>query len=212
MEKNVNGMVEQMNRINVTVGAYKFITVVAVIAAALVAGAAMYLYTSQVAQLQNRVYVLDNGTSFSAHAQDQSITRKDEVADHVRTFHEFMFNLPPSTEMITRNLNRALEMADMSAYRYYNDLQESGFYRRLTSTNSYQQIDIQSIDIEMNTYPYAVIVRAYQYVNRESNISQFSLVTRCRVANAVRTPNNLHGLMIEDFDVIENKLIETRNK
>ena len=212
MEKNVNGMVEQMNRINVTVGAYKLVAVVAIIAAALTAVAAMYLYTDRMSQMKDRIYVLDNGAAFSAHEQSDAITRKDEVVDHVRTFHELMFNVPPSREMITRNLERALEMADMSAYRYYNDLQESGFYRRLTSTNSYQQVEVESVDVDMSTYPYAVIVKAYQYVTRESNLSQFSLVTRCRVTNAVRTPSNLHGLMIENFEVVENKLIETRER
>lgn len=212
MEKNINGMVEQMNRINVTISAFKFLLVFAIVAMAGVCVTCIYLYASKVSEMQAKIFVLDNGSTFSAHAQDQSITRKDEVMDQVKVFHELMFNVPPSREMITRNLERALEMADKSAYRYYNDLQESGFYKRMTSTNSYQQIDIQSVDIDMSVYPYPVTVRAFQYITRESNISQYSLVTRCKVANAVRTPNNLHGLMIESFEVVENKMIETRNK
>lgn len=212
MEKNINGMVEQMNRINVTVSAFKFLLVFTVVAMASVCVACIFLFSSKVSEMQSKIYVLDNGSTFGAHAQDQSITRKDEVADQVRVFHELMFNVAPSKEMIARNLERALEMADKSAYRYYNDLQESGFYKRMTSTNSYQQIDVQSVDIDMSVYPYPVTVRAFQYITRESNITQYSLVTRCSVANAVRTPNNLHGLMIENFEVVENKMIETRNK
>jgi len=212
MEKNINGMVEQMNRINVTISAFKFLLVFAIVAMMGVSIACIYLYSTKVSEMQAKIYVLDNGATFSAHSQDQSITRKDEVADQVRAFHELMFNVPPSKEMITRNLERALEMADKSAYRYYNDLQESGFYKRITSTNSYQQVDIQTVDIDMSVYPYPVIVRGYQYITRESNITQCSLITRCKVANAVRTPNNLHGLMIENFEVVENKIIETRNK
>ncbi len=212
MEKNINGMVNQMNRINLTVNAYKFIAVVAVIAMAVVAAASFYFYSSRVAQLEGRIYILDEGATFSAHAQDESITRKDEVEDHVRTFHEFMFNLPPSMEMIRRNLDRALEMADMSAFRYYNDLQESGFYKRLTGANAYQQIAIESVEVDMSSYPYSVIVRGYQYITRETTMAQYTLVTRCKVANAVRSANNLHGLMIENFEVIDNKLVETRER
>lgn len=212
MEKNVNGMVEQMNRINVTISAFKYLLVFAIAAMGCVCIGCLYMYSTKVNELQSKIYVIDNGNTLSAHAQESSITRKDEVMDQIQVFHGLMFNLPPSMEMIKRNLERALAMADKSAYRYYNDLQETGFYKRLTSNNAYQQIEIQKIDINMDVYPYQVIVKAYQYVNRESNISQYTLVSRCKVANALRTPNNLHGLMIEDFQVVENNLVETRNK
>jgi len=210
--KNINGMVEQMNRINVTVSSFKVVTIASLVVAAVTAFACVYLYTAQVAGLRGQIYVLDNGAAFTARAQSEQVTRQDEVTDHVRMFHELMFNVPPNVEMIQRNLERAFEMSDRSAYNYYNDLQETGFYKRMTGTNSYQQVEVQDIDIDMSVYPYQVLVHAYQYVNRESNISQFTLVTRCRVANAVRTAKNLHGLMIENFEVIENKLVETRNK
>lgn len=212
MSKNVDGLVSQMNRITATVNAYKVVAAAAVVAAAVACVACVYLYTAEVRRLQSRIYVLDDGRSFSAHGQDQSVTRADEVRDQVRTFHGLMFNIAPSTDMIRHSLERAFTMCDKSAYRYYNDLQESGFYKRLTSTNSYQQIELESIDVDTSVYPFAVTARGSQYITRESNISKFSLVTRCRVANAVRTPENLHGLMIEDFEVVENKLIETRDK
>ena len=212
MEKNVNGLVDQMGRITTTISAFKFLLLAAIVSMGLVCVGAFYLYSVKVSEMQSQIYVLDNGAAFSAHTQDASITRRDEVVDHVETFHGLMFNVPPTMDMIRRNLEKAMEMADKSAHRYYNDLQESGFYKRMTSTNSYQQISVESIDVDTSVYPYRVEVKAFQYINRESNMSQYSLVTRCRVANALRTPKNLHGLMIENFEVVENKLIETRNK
>ena len=212
MEKNINGLVSQMNRINVTVGAFKFLVIFVVAVMAVVCVGGIYLYTTSISSAQSRIYVLDQGRSFSASAQDPAVTREDEIRDHVRTFHELMFNLAPSNDMIRRNLEKAFQMCDKSAYRYYNDLQERSFYKRLTSTNSYQQIDIEKVDIDMSSYPFRIVVHGHQYITRESNISQYTFVSRCRVTNVPRTPNNLHGLMIEEFDVIENNLVETRNK
>jgi len=212
MAKNVDGMVNQMNRITASFTAMKVVLVFCIACMAATAVASVYFYTLRVGEMQSKIYVIDNGNTLSAHAQESSVTRKDEVMDMMQTFHRLMFNLPPNNDMIKRNMEIALGMADRSVYRYYNDLQESGFYKRLTSTNSYQQVDIQTVDIDMSVYPYAVVVKGFQYINRESNVSQYSLVTRCRVANAVRSPQNLHGLMIENFEVVENSIIETRDK
>lgn len=212
MAKNINGIVSQMNRINMTVNALKFVSIFSIVIAALVSIGSMVYMSYSISQSKSEIYVLDNGQSFSARAQDVSITREDEVYDHVRTMHEFLFNIAPDKDMIERNLKRALNMGDGSIFDYYNDLQETGFYKRMISTNSFQQIDIQSIEIDMSTYPYNVVVMGHQYINRESNISQYSFVSKCKVADATRNKDNLHGLTIEDFQVIENKLIETRNK
>lgn len=210
--KNVEGLVRQMNTINSSFTSLKVITLASVIAVALTAVAGFFVVTTKFSEMSSKIYVLDNGATFSASAQDASITRRDEVMDHVSRFHELLFNIPPNKDMIKRNLEHALDMADKSAYNYYNDLQEKGFYTRLIGNNAFQQMDIESIDIDMERYPYVVTVKGFQYINRDSNVSQYTLVTQCTVSNSVRTIKNLHGLMIGNFKVIENSLVETRNK
>ena len=212
MEKNIDGMVNQMNKISASFSALKILALVSVVCMMATAVAGFYLYMQKMSELDSRIYIIDQGSASSAFAQDQKVTRKDEIRAHVELFHNYMFNLPPSREMITVSINKALELADNSAHQYYNDVQERGFYKRLVSTNSYQIIDIQDIDIDMSAYPYRVVTRGVVYVNRQSNVSQYSLVSRCRVANSVRSAKNLNGLMIENFEVVENNLIETREK
>lgn len=212
MEKNINGMVNQMNKISASFSALKLLALVAVVCMMGTAVASFYFYSQKMSELDSRIYIIDQGYASSAFAQDQKVTRKDEIRAHVELFHNYMFNLPPSWDMISVSINKALELADNSAYEYYNDVQERGFYKRLTSTGSYQMIDVQSIDIDMNVYPYRVIVNAVQYVNRQSNVSKYSFVSRCRVANSIRSERNLNGCMIENFEVIENNLLETREK
>ena len=40
---------------------------------------------------------------------------------------------------------------------------------------------------------------------RESSVTERSLVTRCRLLNAVRSDNNPHGFIMEGFEITENK-------
>lgn len=212
MEKNINGLVSQMNRINVTVNALKAVSICSVILASVVMLGSLVYATYIIGKSKSEIYVLDSGQSFIAKAQDVSITREDEVYNHMRNFHELLFNISPDRDMIQRNIERALNMGDASVFQYYNDVQETGFYKRMVSTNSFQQIEIQSIDIDMSHYPYPVQVKAFLFINRESNISKYSFISTCRVADATRNRDNLHGLTIENFHVIENSLLETRNK
>lgn len=212
MEKNVDGIINQMNRMTYSFNSFKIIAIVSVVSAVIAAVASVAIFTVKLSEIQSQIYVLDEGATFSATVRDAAITKEDEIRHQVEMFHRFFFNIPPSTDMIKRNLEEAFELADNSAYEYYNDLQETGFYQRLTQSQSYQQIDIESVSIDMSVYPYAVSVSAYQYITRESNMSKFSLKTRCLVTNSVRSSKNLHGLMINRFEVVENNLIETRKR
>jgi hypothetical protein len=50
-----------------------------------------------------------------------------------------------------------------------------------------------------------VVTYAKQFILRESNITERSLVTRCNLINSVRSDNNPHGFTMEAFEIIENK-------
>lgn len=53
----------------------------------------------------------------------------------MRRFHELFFGLSPQKDAIEHNINRALQLADRSAYHYYVDFAEKGYYNRLVSGN-----------------------------------------------------------------------------
>lgn len=212
MEKNINGLVSQMNRITASFNAVKFLLAfISVLAfGSMIACYAMYM--NRLKDFKDEIYVLDNGASFSAHAQDMGITKKDEIRDHVVRFHEYMFNVPPSADMIKDNLQKAFELADQSAYTYYNDIQEKGLYERFINTNSFQQIVVRDVDINTDVYPYQVILHADAFITRSSNITKYNLVTRCQVTNSIRSKKNLHGLVIEKFQVVEHSALGTKGR
>jgi conjugative transposon TraK protein len=173
---------------------------------AVVAGYSVWsAYDFAEAQRQ-KIYVLDNGKSLMlALSQDLSQNRPVEAREHVKRFHELFFTLSPDKSAIESNISRALQLSDKSAFNYYKDLSEKGYYNRIISGNINQSIQVDSITYNLNVYPYQVMTYARQMILRESNITERSLVTFCRLLNSVRSDNNPHGFTIEAFEIRENK-------
>ncbi len=162
------------------------------------------------AELQRqKVYVLDNGKSLMlALAQDASINRPVEAREHIRRFHELFFTLAPDKDAIESNMKRAFNLADKSAFDYYKDLSEKGYYNRIISGNVQQRIEVDSVVCNFDNYPYAVRTFAKQFIIRSSNVTKRNLVTSCYLVNSVRSDNNPQGFNIEKFNVIVNNDIE----
>lgn len=161
-------------------------------------------------QQREKIYVLDNGKSLMvALSQDMSINRPVEAREHVRRFHELFFTVAPDKNAIESNVKRAFNLADQSAFNYYKDLQEKGYYNRIISGNIQQRVEVDSVVANFNSYPYDVKTYARQFIIRSSNLTIRNLITNCFLVNSVRSDSNPQGFTIEKFNVIENKDVET---
>ena len=109
----------------------------------------------------------------------------------MRRFHELFFTLSPDKSAIEHNINRALILSDRSAYNYYSDYSEKGYYNRVISGNINQVCQFDSV------------------VLRQGNVTERSLVTVCRLTNSSRSDDNPNGFIIEGFNILENKDIST---
>ncbi|WP_345989907.1 conjugative transposon protein TraK [Chryseobacterium sp. Chry.R1] len=159
---------------------------------------------------RQKIYVLDNGKSLMvALSQDMSINRPVEAREHVRRFHELFFTIAPDKNAIESNVKRAFNLADQSAFNYYKDLQEKGYYNRIISGNIQQRIEVDSVVANFDSYPYDVKTYARQFIIRSSNLTIRNLITNCSLVNSVRSDSNPQGFTIEKFNVIENKDVET---
>lgn len=169
-------------------------------------------YSSAEAQRQ-KIYVLDGGKSLMlALSQDLSQNRPVEAREHVKRFHELFFTLSPDKSAIESNIQRALFLSDRSAFNYYKDLSEKGYYNRIISGNINQTILIDSVVCNFDTYPYGIITHARQMIIRESNITERSLTSHCKLLNSVRSDNNPHGFTIEGFEIKENRDIRVLDR
>ena len=173
---------------------------------AVVTVAAVWMSYSFAERQRQKIYVLDNGRSLMvALSQDLAQNRPVEAREHVRRFHELFFTLSPDREAIEGNVRRALYLADGSAIAYYQSLAEKGYFNRIIASNVSQNVVVDSIRCDFDCYPYAVETFARQKIVRESNVTERTLVTTCRLRNAVRSDNNPQGFLIEDLRILENK-------
>lgn len=162
---------------------------------------------------RQKIYVMDEGKSLMlALAQDLSQNRPVEAREHVRRFHELFFTLAPDKAAIESNIERALFLADRSAFEHYRDLAEKGYYNRIVSGSINQRIAVDSVVCNFDRYPYVVTTYARQQIIREKTLTERSLITQGRLQNSQRSDNNPHGFLLEDFRVVENRDLRTYDR
>ena len=177
---------------------------------AVVVSVAMIMVFNFAEKQREKIYVLDNGKSLMlALSQDMSQNRPAEAREHVRRFHELFFTLSPDKSAIEHNINRALILADKSAYNYYSDFTEKGYYNRVIAGNINQVAQVDSVVCDFNEYPYIAKTYARQLIIRQSNVTERTLVTVCKLLNSSRSDDNPNGFTIEGFTILENKDIRT---
>ena len=180
---------------------------------AVVTGFALWKSYSFAEAQRHKIYVLDNGKSLMlALSQDVRQNRPVEAREHVRRFHELFFTLSPEKSAIEHNVKRALLLADRSAYNYYADFAEKGFYNRIIAGNINQVLQVDSVVCNFDHYPYEARTYARQMIIRESNVTERTLVTTCRLLNASRSDDNPNGFTIEGFTILENRDIRSMER
>jgi conjugative transposon TraK protein len=191
----------------------RFFGIVFLVLCASITGYSVWSSYSFAEAQRQKIYILDGGKSLMlALSQDLSQNRPVEAREHIKRFHELFFTLSPDKAAIESNITRALFLVDKSAFRYYQDMSEKGYYNRIISGNINQAITVDSVALNLDTYPYKAMTYARQMIIRESNLTERSLVTRCDLINSVRSDNNPHGFVMERFEILENKDIRVVNR
>ena len=171
---------------------------------------ALYASYNFAREQREKIYVLDQGKSLMlALSQDASRNRPVEAREHVRRFHELFFSIAPDKDAIEQNMARAFALCDKSAFDYYKDLAEKGYFNSAISGNVNQRVEIDSIQCDFKVYPYVVTTYARVFIVRPSNVTERSLITTCTLQNAVRSDNNPQGFLMEHFVVRENQDLQT---
>jgi len=159
---------------------------------------------------RQKIYVLDQGKSLMlALSQDVNQNRPVEAKDHVKRFHELFFTLSPDQKAIDYTIGQALNLADESANTEYKNLIENGYFNNLIAGNVSQKIKIDSVQVNLNTFPYTAKTFATQTIIRSSTVTTRNLISECFLRDVQRSDNNPHGFLIERWHVLENKDINT---
>lgn len=165
-----------------------------------------------VKQGDQRVYILASGKVLEAFASDRKENIPVEARDHIRTFHQDFFTLAPDEKVIDANITRALYLADGSAKRLYDNLKETGYYAGVISGNISQEITVDSISLDMHSYPFYFRCYATQKIIRTTSKVTRDLVTEGWLRNISRSDNDPHGFLIERWNTIENKDLKVEDR
>jgi conjugative transposon TraK protein len=187
-------------------------TVIIILGCLGLCGFVLYKSFQLSATTQNKVYVLVNGKALEAFAADRASNILVEAKDHVQLFHEYFFTLDPDDQAIQATTAKALYLADGSAKRQYENLQENGYYASLISGNISQELQVDSITVNTDRHPYYFTCRATQRIVRATSVTWRSLVTEGWLRTVHRSSNNTHGFLIERWKIVENKTVKTENR
>jgi len=168
-------------------------------------GFAMYTMNRATASASSRIYILANGKAIEAIGVDRKDNIPVEAKDHIKTFHHYFFSLDPDEKVIQRNIGKALYLADGSAKRLYDNLRENNYYANIISGNISQEVDIDSVQVNLNQYPFYFLCYGRERIIRATSITNRTLITEGYLRNVSRSDNNSHGFLIERFNILENK-------
>lgn len=205
-------MFQQLKNIDTAFKHIRLFSLVIIVMCAFICCYTVYKSYQLIAQTQERIYILSNGKALEAFSAERKDNIPVEARDHVKMFHHFFFTLDPDDKMIQANITKALYLADASAKRQYDNLKESRYYSNIISGNISQDIEVDSIRINLDNYPYYFRYYSKQRITRATSVVIRSLVTEGYLRNVARSDNNPHGFLIERWNTMENKDIKTVNR
>jgi conjugative transposon TraK protein len=198
-------MFSQLRNIESAFAHIKRFSMLMVLTCACISVYSVHKSLSLVGQMQQKVYVLSGGKALPAYSADRKDNIAVELNDHVKMFHHWFFSLDPDEKVIRGNTARALELADESAKKVYDNLREQGYYNGVISANISQEIEVDSMVLDVAGYPFRFTCYATQRLIRSSSTAVRRLVTRGEARTVARSENNPHGFLIQRWQIVLNK-------
>ncbi len=125
------------------------------------------------------------------------------ISQCIENFHQYFFNLPPDNDYIKWTVGKAMYMADGTALKQKQAMDENGFYSDIISSSAVCTIICDSINFDEHERKFTYY--GTQLIKRRTRDLKRSMVTSGYIENVPRTENNPHGLMITGWRTIENK-------
>lgn len=156
---------------------------------------------------RNSFYLLDNGQKLAAVRIKDPKRAIDILCEgHVANFHELFFALEPDLRHIKRNIEgKALYMADHSVQRLYSRLIDQNYYEDVAKSGYSIEVEKDSIFVDYTSYPFRFRFVGRQRILKNGNAEYRNLITKGYLVETTSTPNNLNGLKIIKFDVVNNE-------
>jgi conjugative transposon TraK protein len=205
-------MFQKMKNIDSAFRYVRMFSIAFILACSLLSVFIAYKSFQVAANSQQKIFILANGKALEAYSADRKDNVPVEIRDHVKMFHHFFFTLDPDDKVIQSNITKALYLADNSAKQQYDNLKENGYFSNLISGNISQEIQMDSIEININVYPYYFKYKGQEKIIRPTSIITRRMITDGYLRNVSRSDNNPHGFLIEKWQILENTDINTQTR
>ena len=154
---------------------------------------------------RNQVYVLDGDIPFLAQRSQEEANFVMEAKAHIQLFHQYFFTLPPDDDYIKWTLGKAMYMADETAIKQKQAMEENGFFSlfffiSLASATCTIMCDSIKLDEHSRKFTYY----GTQSIRRRTKKIRRTLITTGALENVPRTQNNPHGLLITHWRTLKN--------
>lgn len=163
-------------------------------------------------EAQERIYILAEGKALQAFAATKKDNIPVEARDHVKMFHHYFFTLSPDEGFIREQVSKSLYLADGSAKKVYDNLSERGYFSEFVSANMNQKIEMDSVRVWMDSYPYRFRYYGRQQIVRPTSVITRKLVTTGRLRHVDRSDRNAHGFLIENWETVSNENIKVEKR
>lgn len=151
---------------------------------------------------RNQVYVLDDDIPFLAQRSQEEANFIMEAKAHIQLFHQYFFTLPPDDDYIKWTLGKAMYMADGTAIKQKQAMEENGFFSDIVSSSATCTIMCDSIKLDEHSRKFTYY--GTQSIRRRTKKIRRTLITTGALENVPRTQNNPHGLLITHWRTLKN--------
>jgi conjugative transposon TraK protein len=205
-------MFKQFRNIDTAFKHIRLFSFVLIIAYTLLCCFVVYKCTSAISTTQSKVYVIANGKLLPAAATERASYLDVEVRDHVKMFHFYFYSLSPDEQAIQRNVTKSLYLCDNSAKNEYDNMKESGYYSGIISANISQEIECDSVRVNMDATPIQFTYYGTIKIIRSTSVLTRSIITTGFIRLTSPSDNNPHGMLVEKWKVLENKDINLQKR
>lgn len=176
---------------------------VTVLGCTAICGITVWSCMSMLREERSQIYVLDGDIPFLAERTKLETNFIMEAKAHIQLFHHYFFNLPPDNDYIKWTVGKAMYMADGTALKQKQAMDENGFFSDIVSSSAVCTITCDSINFDEHEKKF--IYYGTQFIKRRTRNQKRSLITTGSIESVPRTQNNPHGLMITNWKTLENK-------
>ncbi len=197
--------IEQRIKVN------KIVSISAMILALVITSIGFYFSYKLVTDARKSIYIIDNGVPILVKQTDELLNRPVEYKSQVELFHRLFFTLAPDDQYIKSNIEeKALYLIDDTGKKEYANLRERGFYNQIISSNAMVTIKTDSIKLDLQNKRF--VYYGTQIINRKTSVIIRKLITEGSYKNIIRTPKNSHGVLLENWKILDNTEISKKYK